>query len=710
MKNKAFLRILISAFVICLLIASASLSALPVSASETVTDGIFTYTFSYYGWEISSVDKSASGHITVPAYFGDYAVMYIGEGAFQNCVNIESISFAEYASLKYISNDAFSGCTGLKHIDLPNISYDGFIGDYAFANCTSLESIDISRFYGNLNNGAFAGCTSLKEVKMPDMMNWIRDYVFRGCTSLESITLPRGNASKVGKHLFEDCVSLKSVTLSPDTKEIGDWAFSGCSSLESIHIPAGVTDVGKYAFQGCRSLSSITVAEGNAKYHAAGNCLIETATKNVVGLCKTSVIPEDGSVTSIGVGSYPSCIGLTSLTIPESITELGEHALSGCYPLTEVLNKSSLEIVSGSSDTGYKLNRTLNIYSPSSGESKLHTTADGFVFYCDGDNVILVSYDGNKKQLDLPESYNGMPYSIGAYAFAYATIESINIPNSVTEIDYSAFYKCLSLKEVNFASESRLERIGDQAFSRCSALERISPIPSSVSEIGEYVFDDCKMLNTLTFEKNSSLKLLPEYAFAYLPLITEFVIPEGVSSISDYVFSDCTSLKTVTVPPSVKNIDEGAFSSIASDILIKCHEDSAAHIFAANNSIPFELIHFTNDRGVCYACLDMSGTTSDKTEEENTNVSDIPNGDVDAESNGNISSDNGNSNENENENENDNENDDVTPSGTEADVSDDDRDVNNTSSGCNSVIGSGAVALVSAIALCTASIIRKKDD
>ncbi len=218
MKNKAFLRILISAFVICSLIASASLSALPVSASETVTDGIFTYTFSYYGWEISSVDKSASGHVTVPAYFGDYAVMYIGEGAFQNCVNIESISFAEYASLKYISNDAFSGCTGLKHIDLPNISYDGFIGAYAFANCTSLESIDISRFYGNLNDGAFAGCTSLKEVKMPDMMNWIRDYVFRGCTSLESITLPQGNASKVGKYLFEDCFLLKAL-LSPPTQK-----------------------------------------------------------------------------------------------------------------------------------------------------------------------------------------------------------------------------------------------------------------------------------------------------------------------------------------------------------------------------------------------------------------------------------------------------------------------------------------------------------
>ncbi len=500
-------------------------------------------------------------------------------------------------------------------------------------------------------------------------------------------------------------LSLKSVTLSPDTEEIGDWAFSGCSSLESIHIPAGVTDVGKYAFQGCRSLSSITVAEGNPKYHAAGNCLIETANKNVVGLCKTSVIPEDGSVTSIGVGSYPSCIGLTSLTIPESITELGEHALSGCYPLTEVLNKSSLEIVSGSSDTGYKLNRTLNIYSPSSGESKLHTTADGFVFYCDGENAVLVNYDGNKKQLDLPESYNGMPYSIGTYAFAYATIESINIPNSVTAIDYSAFYKCLSLKEINFANGSRLERIGNQAFSRCSALERISPIPSSVSEIGEYVFDDCKMLNSLTFEKNSSLKLLPEYAFAYLPLMTEFVIPEGVSGMADYVFSDCPSLKTVTVPPSVKDIDDGAFSSIGSDIVIKCHENSVAHDFALENSISFELIHFPNEYGVCYACLDMSDTASGETEAETTCGSGIPDGDADAESNGDEEiSDIGCSTENNNENG------DVTPSDTEADVSGNNSSTGNTSSGCTSVIGSGAAALVSAIALCTASIIRKKDD
>ena len=81
---------------------------------------------------------------------------------------------------------------------------------------------------------------------------------------------------------------------------------------------------------------SITVEEGNSVYHSAGNCIIETASKTVVAGCKTSAIPNDGSVTSIGDYAFYGCSNLASVTIPDSVTSIGSSAFASCYELTSV--------------------------------------------------------------------------------------------------------------------------------------------------------------------------------------------------------------------------------------------------------------------------------------------------------------------------------------------------------------------------------------
>ena len=101
-------------------------------------------------------------------------------------------------------------------------------------------------------------------------------------------------------------------------------------------IPDSVTSIGSKAFSGCKGLTSVIVDEGNTKYHSAGNCLIETATKTLILGCKTSVIPTDGSVTSIGYSAFGGCTGLTSVTIGNSVTSIGSEAFSGCKGLTSV--------------------------------------------------------------------------------------------------------------------------------------------------------------------------------------------------------------------------------------------------------------------------------------------------------------------------------------------------------------------------------------
>ena len=143
-----------------------------------------------------------------------------------------------------------------------------------------------------------------------------------------------GNGYVSGKYTgFYKCSKITSVVIPASVTSIGYYAFAGCSSLTSIDIPASVTSIKLGAFSSCSSLTSITVAEGNTVYHSAGNCIIETESKTLIAGCGNSVIPDDGSVTSIGNQAFYGCSSLTSIEIPASVTSIGYEAFSGCSNL-----------------------------------------------------------------------------------------------------------------------------------------------------------------------------------------------------------------------------------------------------------------------------------------------------------------------------------------------------------------------------------------
>ena len=129
---------------------------------------------------------------------------------------------------------------------------------------------------------------------------------------------------------------MTSITIPDSVTSIGNYAFQGCTGLTSVTILDSVTGIGYRAFCDCSGLTSIVVKEGNSKYIAKDNCLIDKSTATLVLGCKTSVIPTDGSVTSIGDGAFEGCSGLTSVTIPDSVTSIGEGAFCYCSGLTSV--------------------------------------------------------------------------------------------------------------------------------------------------------------------------------------------------------------------------------------------------------------------------------------------------------------------------------------------------------------------------------------
>ena len=267
-----------------------------------------------------------------------------------------------------IDSGAFSGCTGLTSVTIGGSVTS--IGDYTFSGCSGLTSIKIPDNVTSIGGSAFRGCSSLENITIPfvgasetasngydQVFGYIFGYTttssssysvsettYQYCdgstyyhyyipTSIKSVTITRGI---IPNHAFNNCSGLTSVTIGNNVTSIGGSAFSGCTGLTNITIPGSVTSIGNYAFYGCTGLTSIIVDEGNTKYHSAGNCLIETATKTLILGCNTSVIPTDGSVTSIGDYAFYKCTGLTSVTIGNGVTSIGNYAFSDCTGLTSV--------------------------------------------------------------------------------------------------------------------------------------------------------------------------------------------------------------------------------------------------------------------------------------------------------------------------------------------------------------------------------------
>ncbi len=193
----------------------------------------------------------------------------------------------------------------------------------------------------SIGNWAFSGCSGLTSVTIPDSVTSIGNSAFEYCRRLTSVTI--GNkVTSIGDDAFYGCSGLTSVTIPDSVTSIGNDAFKGCSGLTGVTIGNKVTSIGWGAFSGCRGIESLVVAAGNEKYRDVNNCIIETETKQLIVGCKTSIIPSDGSVTSIGNSAFEYCSGLTNVTIPDSVTSIGKGAFLDCSRLTSITYKGTI--------------------------------------------------------------------------------------------------------------------------------------------------------------------------------------------------------------------------------------------------------------------------------------------------------------------------------------------------------------------------------
>lgn len=192
-----------------------------------------------------------------------------------------------------------------------------------------------------INYNTFFFCDSLTSVVFGDSLEIIGDGAFGQCTSLAHLSAFPETLKDLGSNTFYYCYQLQEpITVPAQITELKSTVFKD-SGITAIHIPAGVTRINQNAFSGCRQLCSIEVDDANPVYDSRHTCnaLIETATNTLFVGCSNTTIPL--GVTGIAAGAFFGCDSLLSITLPSSISYIGDQALA-CSNLTSITSRSSV--------------------------------------------------------------------------------------------------------------------------------------------------------------------------------------------------------------------------------------------------------------------------------------------------------------------------------------------------------------------------------
>jgi len=550
-------------------------------------------------------------------------VSKIGNNAFFQCTALKTVTFEKDNIFSDFSNvlpltigsKAFYYCKELLSINIPFRTT--YIDESAFFKCEKLVDLTFDRTDNAnatsfeplvLNRSAFGRCTSLVSVTLPQGLSSLGAYCFEYCSALTSINVPattriigRGamtntpweNSQPAGAVYLGNVLykynstggSNISLTVKNGTFSITDNCFNGCSELASITLPESliaigvnsfgyasylttvnflgynVESIGDSAFSECSRLSSFNlltpaaVKSGKVKLQSIG---LSAFTKTKL----TEVALPSGCI--IGKSSFECCYSLTTVSLPDTMTQIPDYAFYNCTNLKYINMPKSLTTIGNMAFKRTVLGdvdfpKTLTYIGKGAFEDSditsatFHTTnitIDEYAFYyCSKMTSLIfpsgISIIGETPQEDVGEL--GVA-TFGLSAFSKCSkLATIKLPASLTSLPQNCFRSAYDLKEIE--------------------------LPVGITVLNRDVFCDCYDLTSVTLP--NTLQVIGEGCFWANYKLTSLVIPDSVTTLTYNCFNS-SGIKNIVIPNGVERIEEGVFAR--SDLQSITLSDSVKYI------------------------------------------------------------------------------------------------------------------------------------
>lgn len=340
----------------------------------------------------------------------------------------------------------------------------------------------------------------------------------------------------IGENAFHSNTSLRKVSIHNGVMSIAPGAFFGCSNLVSVDLPNGIEKLEYALFYNCESLTFIDLPE---------------------------------SLTHISDSAFAGCTSLVSIIVPKNVVEIGLGAFTGCISL------SDLAILSPEVSYGYK------VFEGCDQIEKLTFHAN------ESANSFLQPFPlVNLRHVNILPGAERIP---DEFFMSYSKLESIVIPDTVTQIGNSAFSNCISLAEIQFPPG--LTHIGSSAFSNCSELKKVN-FPSTLESIGENAFYECFSITSLNLS-NLITKIEP-LTFKGCSGVVELILPERLESIGKGAFSGLSGLTDLSIPASVAAIEYDAFDGCTGLVSLSLPANEATRYLLLTDAYPTKPGAFPN--------------------------------------------------------------------------------------------------------------------
>ncbi len=562
----------------------------------------------------------------------------INDETFSNCTALKKIHLPRL--LKTISTKAFYNCKALTDVimyseittvhkvafegaNVVNVFYEGKDGEWSTKKIESQELksayIHYEAFdhtpseYWVFDENFVCGSTETfykyrtckycpveYERVVMDSAHAMQNNVCERCGYSDfTYTLSGSHATITGCSSLGESLVIPSMLLEYTVVGIAPSAFENNAQITTVQIPESVTTIGASAFAGCISLESIEILnkealidstsfQNTAYYNNADNwvngalCIDSFLVK--VESTVQSEFTIDDEVTSIAIGAFDNCTGLTTVVVGSGVRTHGTAPFASCT------NLKTLVVGDGVTDFSKLVgtSATLENLVLGDGISTLATTA---LSKCTGlktvtlgkglttipntlfknlKNLQAVTFEGDVttigsnvfygctalKEVYLPDSIESM----GTHNFYNCTsLETVHLPANLPVLKQYTFYGCTSLKNVTIPQT--VTSIGNNAFYKCSSLEEIN-LHEGITEIGQYAFHDCKKLTEIKLP--NSLTTLGRNAIYGCEGVTELTIPAGITKIESATFQNCKGLVKINLPSGITTIGDSAFRNCTS--------------------------------------------------------------------------------------------------------------------------------------------------